>query len=166
MLIVLFIIFLLVIIGNLIWGVKDLKKDRYADVEVQAGVMIIFGILEIIVIIAIISFSIDVSLIHGIDKKIALYEEENNNIQMSISKIIENYMNYEQNTYTKSLENVDLNNSDVVILAQLYPDLKSNEMVTQQINIYVENNNKIKQLKENKINYQIKKWWLYFGKVD
>lgn len=34
----------------------------------------------------------------------------------------------------------------------------------KEIEVYIENNAKIKQLKEEKINLAIKKWWLYFGK--
>lgn len=32
--------------------------------------------------------------------------------------------------------------------------------------IYTANNDKIRQLKEKKLNSQVSKWWLYFGKVD
>lgn len=93
-----------------------------------------------------------------------MYEEENNNIQNSVSQIVESYKNYEQNTYSESLKNIDTNNTDIIVLTQLYPELKSNEMVNKQIDIYQENNNKIKGLKEEKINNEIAKWWLYFGK--
>lgn len=93
-----------------------------------------------------------------------MYEEENNNIQNSVSQIVESYKNYEQNTYSESLKSIDTNNTDIIVLTQLYPELKSNEMVNKQIDIYQENNNKIKCLKEEKINNEIAKWWLYFGK--
>jgi hypothetical protein len=75
-------------------------------------------------------------------------------------------MNYEQSTYAESLKNIDISNTDIVVLTQLYPDLKSNEMVNTQIQIYQENNNKIKELKEQKLDYQVSKWWLYFGKIE
>lgn len=101
-----------------------------------------------------------------IDRKIEMYQEENSNIQNSISEIIENYMNYEQGTYAKSLESMDLKSLDIVVLSQLYPDLKANEMVNQQINIYQENNNRVRELKEKKLECQLSKWWLYFGKAD
>lgn len=93
-----------------------------------------------------------------------MYEEENNNIQNSVSQIVESYKNYEQNTYSESLKSIDTNNTDIIVLTQLYPELKSNDMVNKQIDIYQENNNKIKGLKEEKINNEIAKWWLYFGK--
>ena len=95
-----------------------------------------------------------------------MYEQENNNIQYSISEIVENYKDYEVESQTKSLENIKTQNLDVALVTQIYPDLKSNELVVKQIEVYSDNNNKIKQLKEEKLNKQIVKWWLYFGKVD
>lgn len=48
-------------------------------------------------------------------------------------------------------------------LITLYPELKSDKLVQKQINIYVDNNKKIKILKEKQINGKVLKWWLYFG---
>lgn len=95
-----------------------------------------------------------------------MYEEENKNIQTQVAEIVKNYQDYEKNTYTESLKNIDLSNTDVVVLAQLYPDLKANEMINKQIEIYQENNKKIKELKEQKINNEMSKWWLYFGEIE
>lgn len=39
-------------------------------------------------------------------------------------------------------------------------------MINKQIEIYQENNKKIKELKEQKINKEISKWWLYFGEIE
>lgn len=36
----------------------------------------------------------------------------------------------------------------------------------KEIDVYVKNNNKIKSLKEDKINYNADKWWLYFGGMN
>lgn len=122
------------------------------------------GFIELIIVSAIIFNVSQICQLKISDKKIEMYEEENNNIQNSISQIVESYKNYEQNTYSESLKNIDTNNTDIIVLTQLYPELKSNEMVNKQIDIYQENNNKIKDLKEERINNEIAKWWLYFGK--
>lgn len=122
------------------------------------------GFIELIIVSAIIFNASQICQLKISDKKIEMYEEENNNIQNSISQIVESYKNYEQNTYSESLKNIDTNNTDIIVLTQLYPELKSNEMVNKQIDIYQENNNKIKGLKEERINNEIAKWWLYFGK--
>ena len=45
----------------------------------------------------------------------------------------------------------------------MYPELKSDKLVEEQISVYEENNKKIRELKEDKIDLKVKKWWLYFG---
>lgn len=54
----------------------------------------------------------------------------------------------------------------MMIATQIYPELKANELVMRQMDVYTANNDKIRQLKEEKLNSQVSKWWLYFGKVD
>ena len=102
------------------------------------------GFIELIIVSAIIFNASQICQLKISDKKIEMYEEENNNIQNSVSQIVESYKNYEQNTYSESLKSIDTNNTDIIVLTQLYPELKSNEMVNKQIDIYQENNNKIK----------------------
>ena len=57
----------------------------------------------------------------------------------------------------------DVSGENAITLVNLYPDLKSSELVTQEINIHTENNAKIKELKEKQIDIRTYKWWLYFG---
>lgn len=161
MLIVLFIIFLIMIVIGLVWVGLATYDDDLCGITVLIG-----GIAECCVVIGMIIAGVNISQLQVADSKIAMYEEENNKIQEQISSIVENYKDYEKNTYTESLKNIDIKNTDVVVLAQLYPDLKADGMVTKQMDIYTENNNKIKELKEQKLDYQIAKWWLYFGKID
>lgn len=44
------------------------------------------------------------------------------------------------------------NKESLITLVQLYPDLKSNDLVKKQMDIYVNNNKKIKKLKTKKLN--------------
>lgn len=91
-----------------------------------------------------------------IDDKIALYESENIVIEQRIDNVINNYQEYEQETF--SLLKAD----SIDIVFSMYPELKSNELITKQIEIYMENNKKIKELKEEKLNYRVCRWWLFF----
>ena len=91
-----------------------------------------------------------------IDDKIALYEEENANIEQSVSLLVEDYKNYESSTFE------DLKMDDLTIVFSMYPELKSNELVVEQIELHVANNAKIKELKELKLDYKVCKWWLFF----
>ena len=109
--------------------------------------------------------NIDYGLIDSLYKNTKKeFNQENAKIEQDITTIVKDYMNYEKDTYKIASEQID--GSSLLVLTELYPDLKSNELIKKQIEIYTENNNKIKQLKEEKINNQTCKWWLYFGSIE
>ena len=167
MLIVLFIIFLLMIIIGFSLAKWADKGYDHEGILIFAALGTVLGcIAEFIIVCFIIGCAIGISQLKVADRKIQMYEEENSNIQNQVAEIVKNYQDYEQNTYTESLKNIDISNTDVVVLSQLYPDIKSNEMISKQIQIYQDNNNKIKEIKEDKLNNEICKWWLYFGKIE
>lgn len=167
MLIVLFIIFLLmIIIGILLFRWANEGYDHEGLCVFAICGTILGCIEEFIVVCCIIYCAFGISQLKVADRKIEMYQAENNNIQNQVAEIVKNYQDYEQNTYTESLKNIDISNTDVVVLTQLYPDIKSNEMVNKQIQIYQDNNNKIKEIKEEKLNNEVCKWWLYFGEIE
>ena len=94
-----------------------------------------------------------------IDEKIAVYEEQNAEIEEEINLIVENYMKFEAEAYGQFKSD----NKNGMALIQLYPELKSDALIQQQIQIHTENNATIKNLKEKRINYKVNKWWLNFG---
>lgn len=104
------------------------------------------------------SLSTTVSTENTIDEKIKMYQEENANIEKDIDKVVKEYLKHEHDTYA------DLKNESSITLVTLFPDLKSDNLVQQQLNIYVRNNSTIKYLKEEKIDIAKKKWILYFGR--
>lgn len=93
-----------------------------------------------------------------IDSKIAMYQEENKNIETQMDVLVEKYMNYESETLG------ELKGESSITLVSLYPELKADELVKQQVKVYTSNNSLIKELREKKINLSTWKWWLYFGK--
>ena len=94
----------------------------------------------------------------NIDKKIALYEEENAKIEQQIADTVERYQEYETGIFT------DIAPESSITLVTLYPELKSDTLVQSQIEVYIENNKEIKELKSLAINASVYRWWLYFGK--
>jgi len=90
--------------------------------------------------------------------KIEMYQEENTKIETQINVLVKEYMNYEQETFA------EFKSESTMTLVSLFPELKSDELVQQQMKVYVENNNKIKALKESLIDLKLAKWLLYFGK--
>lgn len=93
-----------------------------------------------------------------IDEKIAMYKKENTKIEAQMDMLVSQYMKFETDTYG------ELKNESSITLVSLYPDLKSDELVKKQIEVYEKNNKEIRDMKEKKINLKVAKWWLYFGK--
>lgn len=108
--------------------------------------------------IAAIVLCIDVKDGAVIDEKIAMYKKENTKIENQMDVLVSQYMKFETDTYG------ELKNESSITLVSLYPDLKSDELVKKQIEVYESNNKEIREMKEKKINLKVLKWWLYFGK--
>ena len=136
--------FVLFVIAAAILLLAGSKMDTFddSDAVALAGIgiclMIVFGIA------ALIFAGIG---IHGIvdnryiDQKIQAYEEENERIEKDVDFVVAKYMEHENQTFDMS----EVESSTVLV--QMYPELKSNELVSKQMDIYNENNKKIKKLK-------------------
>lgn len=92
-----------------------------------------------------------------IDDKIAMYKAENNAIEKDIETIVIQYQNHEKEVFDMS------EIESPTTLVQMYPELKSDKLVAEQIKIFNDNNAKIKALKLKKINCEKAKFILYFG---
>lgn len=93
-----------------------------------------------------------------VDDNIAMYQEENEKIECQIGAMVMQYQEYETEIFT------DIKPESAMTMVSLYPELKSDTLVQEQIKIHTANNQKIKELKEKKINGSVYRWWLYFGK--
>ena len=87
-----------------------------------------------------------------------MYQEENTKIEEQIATIVKQYQEYEKDIFT------EVSPESAMTLVSLYPELKADTLVSSQIDIYVKNNEKLKSLKEEKINASVIRWWTYFGK--
>lgn len=132
----------------LIWGIRSYKDE---DFYIPINILLTLSIIGCMVLGGYIANG------RTLDNKIAMFTEENQKIEQQINVLVEEYMEYESNTY------VEFKNESAISLVPLYPDLKSDELVQQQIEIYTNNNAKIKSLKEKKLNIANYKFWLYFG---
>lgn len=118
----------------------------------------LFGIaMSICSLIAIVVLSIEVSNLSVIDDRIAMYQEENTKIEEQIAEVVKQYQEYETDIFT------EVKPDSAITLVSLYPELKSDSLVNSQIEVYVSNNQKIKELREEEITGSVKRWWLYFG---
>lgn len=151
MLILLLVITIAIIIFFEILHVKDSWTDWDLHRIITIPILIIIFITLLIMIGSLVNCRI-------IDDKIKLYQKQNKDIEEKIEVVVKQYMDYETNTYK------ELKSDSYITLVNLYPELKSDKMVQQQIDLYTKNNKEITELKEQKINETIYKWWIYFGK--
>ena len=122
------------------------------------ALIIIGAVISVISVFVTIIVGVNVSNFAVIDEKILMYEEENTAIEEQISEVVMQYQQYETNIFANA------KTESAIMLVSLYPELKSDTLVSKQISIYVDNNMKIKELKESKISGSVYRWWLYFGK--
>lgn len=95
-----------------------------------------------------------------IDDKITMLCEENSRIETQLATIVEQYQSYETDVF----QNVAPDSAMTMVV--LYPELKSDTLVQAQMEVYVANNEAIKELRLEKLHEQIYRWWLFFGKMS
>lgn len=91
------------------------------------------------------------------ERKIEMYQQENKHIEGQVEAVVAQYMKHEDATFDTA------KTESSMTLVTLFPELKSDSLVKEQIKIFNENNKKIKELKEQQIDISTSKWWLYFG---
>lgn len=150
-LVILGVCFVMCVIGIICYG--DMVWNELGEMLMGIG-----GFLGAIALVVTIFLGISVSFSGTIDDKIAMYTEENAKIESQIEAAVEKYMNYESETFAS------ISPESAITMVSLYPELKSDALISNQIDIYVKNNAKIIELKEAKINKSVARWWLHFGK--
>lgn len=158
----LLIIFLIIFVGVLVALMKNRKKDSYDwDDDWYEESYVLFGGLSLAIFIVIfavlIGLTIKVQDLDLIEEKIALKENRNAEIEDKVVLLVDKYMNYESTTFK------ELKPSEIMVAVELYPELKSDAMIQEEIKLYRDNIAEITSLKEQKINGKIMRWWLYFG---
>lgn len=151
-------IILLFVICAAIFVLGMVGIERWDWDEFGCGVGVVGGVCGIVCIAAAIILSAKVSTCTVIDNRIQMYTEENAKIEEQIAAVVSQYQEYEYDIFTEVAPDSS------VTLVSLYPDLKSDTLVQSQIEVYLSNNEKIKQLKDDAIYATVYRWWLYFGK--
>lgn len=150
---------LVILIFLLIWCVVSWFIDANCDYDGLLGIFVGSMPLAVCVVVAI-SLAVQVSNLSVIDQKIAMYEQENAKIEQQIETSITAYQQHEKDVFT------EVKPDSYIQLVSVYPELKSDTLVKEQIKTYQSNNKKIKELKVTAINGNVKRWWLYFGHKD
>ena len=147
---------LVILMFLLIWCVASWFIDSYGNYDGLFGIFL--GSIPLVIgVIVAISLTVQVSNLSVINEKIAMYEQENAKIEQQIETAITAYQQHEKDVFT------EVKPDSYIQLVSIYPELKSDTLVKEQIKTYQSNNKKIKELKVTAINGNVKRWWLYFG---
>lgn len=156
MLIVLGCIFIAMIIG----GAMMLHCSNIDETLGISGIiLIVIGTLAAIGI-AIVTL-VQIHFLAGIsiiDERIAMYKEQNTRIEEQIETVVKQYQEHELGIMTEVGDK-----ESYIILVSLYPELKADDLVSKQIDVYLNNNKTMVDLNNQKLDGKIYRWWLYFG---
>lgn len=137
------------VVGHLVWDEFDTGR------EVCGGVSTAVLVLSVV---STICLGVALSRTMVADQKITMYKEENAKIEEQISEVVRQYQEYEYELFTEVAP------ESAITLVAIYPELKADTLVAKQIEVYLENNERIKALREQEINRSVFRWWLFFGK--
>lgn len=148
------------ILSAIITGIGIYMNCTYGDWKetLGFGLNITFSIISVVLFIAALVLTKNVIDVVAIDERMVMYQEENSKIETQIAEVVNQYQKYE----TDIFESVSKENA--ITYVTLFPELKSDTLVQKQIETYIANNEKIKELKEDAILAPTYRWWLYFGK--
>lgn len=97
-----------------------------------------------------------------IDSRLTVLEEQNITVLTQVEPLVQQALNYESSTY----KDLKLDVNKLIILAQMYPELKANNFLRMQIDLILRNQEEIKQLKLNKASLNAYHFWLWTPKVN
>lgn len=95
-----------------------------------------------------------------IDSQIMMLEEENVVIEKNINSITESYLKINPNAMPRE----ELKTENAISLLILFPELKTDSYVLQQVEEYMKNIKTIKDLRKEKIELSTEKYLMFFGK--
>lgn len=125
----------------------------------DAEVWIFIFCLNVAIAVGIIGYNADTLLkASDCDARISMYEEQNAKIEKQVSVAVDKYMSHETETFKNAKA------ESAITLVTLYPELKSDALISKLIDTYTSNNEKIVKLKNEKIVAHRARWWIYFGK--
>lgn len=152
MLIVIALITLLITIGLFAWA-KDEPYEMWDALGTLTAVVFIISVLAMFWT----GYHVH-RCSYVIPAQIAMYEEENARIEDKVRDTVNKYMEYEGGVIMEIAPE-----DDAMTLISLYPDLKTDQLISEEINVYIANNDQIKKLRAEQAEQVSYKWWLYFG---
>lgn len=131
----LLLIFTVIIIASILYyRHAKYKNNSSSDLDALGVVLILVNFIPLAVLGLLLS---NLYENQGVDQKIKMYETQNQQLERKIDVAVKSYMNHEKDTYK------EFKAGDGMALITTYPELRSNELVKEQMNTYQSNNRKI-----------------------
>lgn len=92
--------------------------------------------------------------------KLEVLNEQNEIVLKQIEPLVQQALNYENNTYKE----LKLTPENIIAFGSMYPQLQANSFIQSQINIIVENQEEIKDLKLRIASLNAYRLWLFTKK--
>ena len=154
MLYILLFIFICILIAGLC---QEVRYDRDTR-ETMCAIGIVFST---IVLIAILVAGIEYNSIKSTaNAQLEVLNEQNEIVLAQIEPLVQQALNYESNTYKE----FKLTPENIVAFGNMYPQLQANSFIQSQINIIVENQKEIKDLKLRIASLNAYRLWLFTKK--
>lgn len=98
--------------------------------------------------------------VKSVNEQIEIVETANQELEEEIAVSVQTYIDYEGKELFALKP--DVSSADLVAFAESYPELKSSQLIQEQIVTYKENKEEIVKLKKDKVRKQvIMKFWLF-----
>ena len=139
------------------------KKNGY-DYNALEEALAFFGILgSVISIGTIIVLGILILNVQRNDERIAVLIEQNELIEARVTTTVLAYLDHESDIYASILNSPDT--VDVLLLVTTMPTLSSNVLVQREIDLYISNNNKIRDYRLESVNLKTYRWLIHFDLI-
>lgn len=156
MLYIILFIFICFIIGAII--LENSRGYSSATTETVGGMsMLFFAATFVVIIVAVLQYN---SIKSTASAQLEVLNSQNETVLSQIEPLVQQALNYESNTYKE----FKMTPENIVAFSNMYPQLQANSFIQSQINIIVENQKEIKDLKLKIASLNAYRLWLFTKK--
>lgn len=94
--------------------------------------------------------------------QLEVLETQNKVILSQIEPVIQKALDFESNTYKE----LKASPENIITISQIYPDLKDNSFIQTQLNVILNNQQQITQLKLNKATLNAFHFWIWSKRIE
>ena len=154
-------LYLLLLLTLILWIIALFTANEYRESVSEQSTFIAGTFIGMLSIIALLSCWGTYSYrTETIGSQLEVLETQNEIILSQIEPLVQQALNYESNTYKE----FKLTPENIVAFGNMYPQLQANSFIQSQINIIVENQKEIKDLKLGIASLNAYRLWLFTKK--